>query len=1066
MMCMRLCLVCAVCSLAAMAQNGVAQPPVPVFRAGFDARAQAAAWEPIHGDWAVVDGAYCQRDAAGPGYRYALVAVPFKPTLVVVHATPTKKNDYGFASFGVVVDYLDAANWRILRFGSYGGMSLMVMVDGKKKVHALGTFVPELGRTYQIALAWQQGRVVAFLDGRLLHILRARWPGRRSRFGLFTESACRFESFEARAGDTAVGEYVSSMAARLKTRTLAAGARLARGVFEEGFDSLDGPPWREINGVWRVARARFEMTSPGFGRRMALAPVRVIDGAIEGTATPMALSAQNPPRGVFGVLAKWIDSANWVAVRYGEYGGVSALVCTDGGMKVKGIAKFTAQVGQTYGFRVEMAADRITVYCDGERLGQVGVGFAGQAGQPGLYSEAPAAFDGIRIEGARSLSKGEPKGLTGTPRLELAFAAYRPAPMSPESCLPSQGGIYLHVWNRGTGPAELRRLRIDGMDADLLKETVGWYRQRPSRLAPGEMGQIVIRLTALPTRMGLDFLADPAAKPMLPITVEPYGGEPLKMEVPLSASPPPLQINYVGFDPSLRRVYVYAQRGVPTNAEAAPLLHLARVFINGRDLTGAARFGGKEVRGGIVPLVVDLATPLRKGEPVIVALGTEEGVWAGHAVRAFPGEFQIQVTLLGKQTRPDAVEDIWRHGATCIGLCGKGTDRLPEAKALGLTAFHYGRGGLSALRRFDKPQYPEISGFWLDEMDKLPLRYTFDQIDECERAYGEQGKFIPLQMINLCASRTSQAAGFYELGDAVCSAYGFRGAALGEGFGRVSSLPQREYRLTRRSFTPYFRDAEQPVLVDRETKTVLGRDPECRPCLDPKEERWMTYGCLIQGAKGIMHWNYGAGLSKPPGWFSKTHWAIRASLGGALGRGNKPHGYEIPATMAAELQRVWDEIGRINVELHAIGPLVAVSDVSQLARVAAVTPELSRSGEPAAEAAALVSGLDSIVLIVLNHNLKTNWKAKAQAGMESYDPVDTTVELRLPAWLDPKHIFRVGHDGVREVEPKRDGNSLIFRFRKLDVSEIVVITERAGLMESMATTVSELSARLAGGGDR
>jgi len=228
----------------------------------------------------------------------------------------------------------------------------------------------------------------------------------------------------------------------------------------------------------------------------------------------------------------------------------------------------------------------------------------------------------------------------------------------------------------------------------------------------------------------------------------------------------------------------------------------------------------------------------------------------------------------------------------------------------------------------------------------------------------------------------------------------------------------------------------------------------------------MTYGCLIQGAKGIMHWNYGAGLSKPPGWFSKTHWAIRASLGGALGRGNKPHGYEIPATMAAELQRVWDEIGRINVELRAIGPLVAVSDVSQLARVVAVTPELSPSGEPAAEAAALVSGLDSIVLVVLNHDLKTNWKAKAQAGMESYDPVDATVELRLPAWLEPKHIFRVGHDGVREVEPKRDGNSLIFRFRKLDVSEIVVITERDGLMESMATTVSELSARLAGGGDR
>ena len=132
---------------------------------------------------------------------------------------------------------------------------------------------------------------------------------------------------------------------------------------------------------------------------------------------------------------------------------------------------------------------------------------------------------------------------------------------------------------------------------------------------------------------------------------------------------------------------------------------------------------------------------------------------------------------------------------------------------------------------------------------------------------------------------------------------------------------------------------------------------------------------------------------------------MRASLGGALD--HDPHGYRVPTEMADELRQVWDEIGRINVELRALGPLVAVSDVSGLARVLSCDPELSPSGEPAAEAAALVSGLDAIVLIVLNHSIETNWRGDADRGIESYDPVDVTVELRVPPWFEPTSTFSV-----------------------------------------------------------
>ena len=42
------------------------------------------------------------------------------------------------------------------------------------------------------------------------------------------------------------------------------------------------------------------------------------------------------------------------------------------------------------------------------------------------------------------------------------------------------------------------------------------------------------------------------------------------------------------------------------------------------------------------------------------------------------------------------------------------------------------------LHRFDKPEYPDISGFWLDEMDRHPPHYACDIIQECRQAYAEQ----------------------------------------------------------------------------------------------------------------------------------------------------------------------------------------------------------------------------------------------------------------------------------------------------------------------------------------
>ena len=80
----------------------------------------------------------------------------------------------GFASFGFVIKYVDASNYAIVRFGSYGGLSPLSRHNGEANVCMLGTFAPEPGRTYQIGLAWRQDRVAVFLDGALQCALSAR----------------------------------------------------------------------------------------------------------------------------------------------------------------------------------------------------------------------------------------------------------------------------------------------------------------------------------------------------------------------------------------------------------------------------------------------------------------------------------------------------------------------------------------------------------------------------------------------------------------------------------------------------------------------------------------------------------------------------------------------------------------------------------------------------------------------------------------------------------------------------------------------------------------------------
>lgn len=163
-------------------------------------------------------------------------------------------------------------------------------------------------------------------------------------------------------------------------------------------------------------------------------------------------------------------------------------------------------------------------------------------------------------------------------------------------------------------------------------------------------------------------------------------------------------------------------------------------------------------------------------------------------------------------------------------------------------------------------------------------------------------------------------------------------------------------------------------------------------------------------------------------------------------------GYKIPEEILRSLKDTWDEIGRINAELQAIGPWVANSDVSPgIARVVGDTP---------AQAVALVSGMDTVIVIALNLSINTDWTGKDPVGIKSYDPVDATVRLDLPEWIDPTDVFSVDHEGLTDLSPTRDGRSLVFELPGLAVQEVIVVTENVEVRTRMAAINAEMRDRL------
>ena len=118
------------------------------------------------------------------------------------------------------------------------------------------------------------------------------------------------------------------------------------------------------------------------------------------------------------------------------------------------------------------------------------------------------------------------------------------------------------------------------------------------------------------------------------------------------------------------------------------------------------------------------------------------------------------------------------------------------------------------------------------------------------------------------------------------------------------------------------------------------------------------------------------------------------------------------------------------------------------------------AGGPAAQASALVSGQDTVILVALNLNIETEWSGRDAEGLRSYEPVDATVELALPEWIEPSEVFAVSEAGIEGLSPARDGRKLTFDLPGLAIERVIVVTADPEVRTRMQERLAQMQERL------
>jgi len=837
-----------------------------------------------------------------------------------------------------------------------------------------------------------------------------------------------------------------------------------------------GEGWQTLAGDWAWGNGRLSQRAVPDSYYMALWGETLVEGVITVEGIPTAPNSSRD--GCLGIVCKYIDKNNWVAVRFGAYKRVWVMTTVEGRREFSALRPFVAEIGRRYHCQVKMSQGLILIELDGKPAGVCRDPFPKRPGRPGVYAQSPAEFLAFSVGEspdvpdlvgpARAAFAAGPRIAHKSAAWALEAIEYAVAPLSPTIGGPDHHTLALYLRNRSSSPLTVADVSLDGEpSATLIQQgRIAWWRAWPERVPPGAVAQVTIKMASIPLPR--------AAQAMLGCPVGPYlvrmdspDVDPLEVEFALAPTQPPLRINFIAFDDALRVLHAY----VAADADLVGR-QIERIEVNGVDVTDRVQpdlIAAGRLRSDTLPLRIDLESPLEPAAPAVVTVRAGDA-FAGHAVRAFPSRFPVQLTILGRQPGPAEVDEIANLCFTDVGFCGARWENMADLSRNNLLYFPYSYPSAKSMDTYlVQEKRPRLSAWWIDEIDgwKKTPHDAQRMLREADAAMRERGLPIAPYCMNIMAPWAD--VGYIELADALSHEYGIDfGIADSDGCRRTldfrtpGDISRRELRISRLPWWPYFRNIEGVLLLEPETKQVV---KHYRP-MDPREHRLIVYSCLANGAKGALNWNYGSNYvtSKQSTWLSDKYDALRLNM--TAQRDREAFGVAIPEEMLDSLRDATHECARVNAELQLLGPLLAMGDVSDLATVTRSTPETNPRGGPAVHARAIVCGLDTLVLIVTNLNIESNFNAREPEPVKSYAPVSAEVKLALPPWLEPADVFGVSYRGMTPVDSEHEDGALSFSFPAVDVGLAVVITSDVSLQARMETALQPLRDKLrAAGGD-
>ncbi|MDH7600597.1 MAG: hypothetical protein QHI38_00440 [Armatimonadota bacterium] len=547
-----------------------------------------------------------------------------------------------------------------------------------------------------------------------------------------------------------------------------------------------------------------------------------------------------------------------------------------------------------------------------------------------------------------------------------------------------------------------------------------WWRARPSRVPPGEVCEITVRLRTNP----------PSGTVRLTVCTK--GQKPLEVSIPMRHRP---RFEYISFSRDLKEMTAFCSAGSKPPQ---------RILLDGEDITSncTIRFD-PDLK--VSPVVAKLTTPLKRGKYCCVQAVYPDGSKATELVKVWSDEpaYGMWGAMPGdasdKETAKRYFADLAAHnintqmeqiGSDCVIEFLKTQEGREYLASLGIrrTVNDYLKQGTTNPYLYFLADEPESADFYVKG---VPPEYkmgclTQGMVNKAQSLH-EKDPVTPCAVNINYTFRPQSTYAYGEIPDILmCDPY--YQARLSHAYDRS---PRRVplyanarciYALT---YLPRLACMPRPLhMVLYAVSAQSGKGEVKFRFPTPEEKRTEVYYALAGGAKQLSFWWY---TPTPPG-----------------KKGANGCGAEQPAAKA-----LWKQIGLLGAEFGTVSELVAASCPVDLKTTVETVVGGCKELEPSLWTKTLLSGTDTLLLICVNENLVCDRLGTVYAPIERAD-----LKVDIPDWLLPKDVFEVTYKGIANVNWNKQ-KALNISLEDTDLTRLIVVTADPQLRSKLVARYNE-----------